>query len=74
MLAAIWLAGDVERYMNTPMNVPDGGHRLTAARGDTLTGIAERLAADAILGRPSYLIWHARWYGRDRDARSDGAR
>ena len=63
---AAWLAADVERFMETPMNVPADGYLLLVERGQTLDGIADRLAADSVLGRPRYLAGYARWYGRDR--------
>ena len=61
-----WFAADVERFMNTPMNVPTEGYLLLVERGETLTGIADRLAADSVLTHPRYLARYARWYERDR--------
>ena len=65
VFGAVWLAADVERFMETPMNVPGKGYLLLVERGQTLTGIADRLAADAILTRPRYLTGYARWHDRD---------
>ncbi len=65
-LGAVWLAADVERFMETPMNVPAEGYLLLVERGETLAGIADRLADDSVLGRPRYLTGYARWHGRDR--------
>ena len=61
-----WLVADVERFMETSMNVPAEGYLLLVEQGQTLTGIADRLAADSILTRPRYLAGYARWYDRDR--------
>ena len=66
VLGAVWLVADVEKFMQTPMNVPAEGYVLLVEPGETLTGIADRLAADAILARPRYLAGYARWHGRDR--------
>ena len=65
-LGAVWLVADVQRFMKTPMNVPPEGHVLLVEQGETLTGVAHRLAGDSILTRPRYLAGYARWYGRDR--------
>ena len=62
----MWLVNDVERFMETPMNVPSGGHVLLVERGETLTGVADRLAADAVLTHPRYFSGYARWHDRDR--------
>ena len=61
-----WLVADVERFMETPMNVPAEGYLLFVERGDTLAGIADRLAADSVLTRPRYFAGYARWHERDR--------
>ena len=66
VFGALWLVVDVERFMETPMNVPAEGYLLLVERGQTLDGIAGRLAADSVLGRPRYLTGYARWHGRDR--------
>ena len=65
-IGVAWLVADVERFMETPMNVPAEGYVLLVEQGDTLTGIADRLAADAVLARPRYLAGYARWHERDR--------
>ena len=61
-----WLAAGVERFMNAPMNAPAEGYSLFVERGQTLSGVAERLAADSILDHPRYLAYYARWHERDR--------
>lgn len=63
---AVWVAADVERFMETPMDVPADGYVLIVDRGQTLRGVADRLAADSVLARPRYLTGYARWHGRDR--------
>ena len=65
-VGAAWLVADVERFMTVPMNVPAAGHYLLVERDDTLTEVANRLAAESLLDRPRYLVWYARWYERDR--------
>ncbi len=65
-LGAVWLVHDVERFMETPMNVPSEGYVLIVERGQTLRGVADRLAGDSILARPRYLAGYARWHDRDR--------
>ena len=65
-LGVAWLVADVERFMETPMNVPAEGYLLLVEQGDTLSGIADRLAADSVLNRPRYLVGYARWHERDR--------
>ena len=65
-LGAVWLVADVQRFMKTPMNVPPEGYVLLVEQGETLTGVARRLAADSLLNRPRYLAGYARWYDRDR--------
>ena len=64
--ATAWFVADVERFMKTPMNVPAEGHLLLVERGETLSEIAERLAADSVLAHPRYLAGYARWHARDR--------
>ncbi|MCY4452771.1 MAG: endolytic transglycosylase MltG [Immundisolibacterales bacterium] len=61
-----WLATDVERFMQTPMNVPAGGYPLLVKRGESLSAVADRLATDAVLTHPRYLAGFARWHERDR--------
>jgi len=61
-----WLADGVERFMNAPMNAPTTGYSLFVERGQTLSGVAERLATDSILDHPRYLAYYARWHERDR--------
>ena len=65
-LGVAWLVADVQRFMETPMNVPAEGYVLLVERGETLTGVADRLAADSVLARPRYLAGYARWHERDR--------
>ena len=66
VLGAVWLVADVEKFMETPMNVPADGYLLLVERGATLSGVAERLAADSVLAHPRYLTGYARWHERDR--------
>ena len=65
-LGAVWFVADVARFMKTPMNVPAEGYMLLVEQGETLTGVADRLAADSVLAHPLHLAGYARWYGRDR--------
>lgn len=69
-LGGAWLVGDVERFMKTPMDVPAEGYSLLVERGGTLREVADRLAADRLLSRPLYLVYRARWDGRDRRIRA----
>ena len=64
--AAAWLVVDVERFMNTPMNVPADGYLLLVEPGATLAGIAGQLNTDSVIARPYYLEGYARWHGKDR--------
>ena len=66
VFGAVWLAADVERFMQTPMNVPAEGYPLLVERGETLSAVAERLAIDAVVTHPRYLTGFARWHERDR--------
>ena len=66
VFGAVWLAADVEGFMETPMNVPADGYLLLVERGQTLAGVADRLAADSVLAHPRYFTGYARWRGRDR--------
>ena len=70
---AAWIAADVERFMQSPMNVPPEGYLLLVERGETLSEIAARLAADSVLTRPRYLAGYARWHERDRRVQGPGS-
>ena len=63
---AVWFVTDVTRFMQTPMNVPVEGYVLLVEPGETLTGVADRLAAESLLTHPRYLVGYARWHERDR--------
>ena len=66
VFGAAWIAADIERFMKTPMNVPAEGYLLFVERGETLSRVAARLAADSVLAHPRYLAGYARWHERDR--------
>ncbi len=56
-----WLWKDIERGLNTPLDLAGTTLRYTVRPGMTIGGIAQDLAAADILTHPDYLVWAARW-------------
>ena len=62
-LTAGWLWWDYKVFLDTPMTVPAGGHRVVVEKGSNLTRLTQELKEQQILTHPAYLLWYARWNG-----------
>lgn len=60
--AVVWHG---HRVLHQPLTVSYDSQPLLVAPGDTLLGLAHRLAADGVLDAPERLVWAARISGRD---------
>jgi len=60
--AVLWLKLDYDRFLATPLAV-ETPVVFEIQRGDSLRGVARRLAAEGWLDRPQYLVWLGRESG-----------
>lgn len=61
-LAHAWL----ERYLETPLAVPESGRIIEVGSGQPLAAVAARLAAEGVLEHPRVFSRWARWQGSDQ--------
>ena len=59
---ALWLKLDYDRFLETPLAV-DAPAAFEIRRGDSLRGVAQRLAAEGWLARPHFMVWLGRESG-----------
>ena len=57
-----WTWMGYRNFMATPLSVPPEGLVLQVHKGESLHGLARRLAREGVLGHPEMLYWHARWH------------
>ena len=62
-LTAGWLWWDYKVFLDTPLTLPAGGHRVVVEKGSNLTRLTQELKEQQILTHPAYLLWYARWNG-----------
>lgn len=56
-----WL--DYRRVLGTPLSVPAGGVEFVVARGSSVGGLAQALAAQGLLRQPTWFVLYARTTG-----------
>ena len=61
VVAAGWVAIDMQRFLSSPMAVAEEGTVIEVKPGATLTHIVADLAQENIITKPRYLRWYARW-------------
>ena len=62
VLAAVWIARDMQRQLHAPLTV-SARATLLVQPGASLTAVSRQLAANGWLARPWYLILEGRWQG-----------
>lgn len=70
LLASIAMLGGVAvelyRFLHAPLKIDSQGLRYLVRPGTTLSMLAQDLAKRDVLSRPRYLVWAARWQGKDK--------
>lgn len=56
--------GQLQRWLDTPLNVPVGGVEFEIPQGSALSTVSRRLAAEGILDHPTLFTWYARVGGK----------
>ncbi|WP_269473251.1 endolytic transglycosylase MltG [Kineobactrum salinum] len=70
VVLAVLLSGlEVQRRWDTPLQLPEQGHVLTVAKGDSLRSVATRLHREGVLAYPEILVAYARLRGLDASIR-----
>ena len=64
VLAAAGLVWHVDRFLDTPVNVPPGGMDFEIEPGTSFHEISRRLGEAGIVSRPRLLRGYARWSGQ----------
>jgi UPF0755 protein len=57
-------AWQVERFMSSPVNVPDAGTTFTITPGSSFRAVADKLAEQGIIDSPTRYRLYARWTGQ----------
>ena len=61
VLISGWLFMDMQRFLSSPMALPEEGVVIEVQPGSNLTRIVSDLSQQNIISKPSYLRWYARW-------------
>ncbi len=61
-LLAGWYWISYQRFLETPLVVPEQGLVLKVERGTSLQALARRLQHEGVFGDARLLYWHARWH------------
>ena len=61
VLISGWLFMDMQRFLSSPMALPEEGVVIEVQPGSNLTRIVSDLSQQNIINKPSYLRWYARW-------------
>jgi len=56
-----WLWMEMNEFLTSPMQIPEGGIAVEVKQGSNLTRIANDLAKNKIIDKPRYLLFYARW-------------
>ena len=62
-LSTGWLWMDYQRFLKTPLNLPQGEYTVEVPPGGNLGRLASKLYNDNIISSRRYLIWYARLTG-----------
>lgn len=60
-----WVWHDLNHFLSTPLDVPNGGMNFTVERGSNLTFVARELAQQGVLQHPRYWVLYAHWIKGD---------
>ena len=60
-------AKELARRWEAPLDIPDGGYRLTVAAGDSLRIVTNKLHGEGILHTPNLVMLYGRWTGLDQE-------
>ena len=60
-------AKELERRWEAPLDIPEGGYRLTVAAGDSLRIVTNKLHGEGILHTPYLVMLYGRWTGLDQE-------
>lgn len=58
-----WISLDIRALQNDALPIKEQGRSFIVEPGETLTRVANRLAADGLIDKPRYLVWWGRWHG-----------
>ncbi|MCB1875118.1 MAG: endolytic transglycosylase MltG [Chromatiales bacterium] len=65
-----WLMLDFGEFRSQALAVPEEGYVLSVAPGDSLRGLADRLASEGLVSNSHYLVFLGRWTQRARAIRT----
>ncbi|MBI2779455.1 MAG: endolytic transglycosylase MltG [Gammaproteobacteria bacterium] len=65
-----WLYMDMTQFVETPLHIPEKSVSYTVMPGAGLKEVARDLAQRGMIDHPTYLVWLARWQGKEHSIKA----